>query len=365
MRSGLVSVIMPAFNAEGFIAKAIESLLQQSYTAWELIVINDGSTDRTAEMVSQFSDTRIKLFHQPNQGEGAARNAALDKAEGEYLAFLDADDAYFPKHLDVAVQYLQSHPKMHGVYTDGFYIDGEGNQIQTLSSRRRGPFQGQIFAEVVRGSDLFGPPVCVVLRREPILKHLLRYDTDIVIGPDWDFFVRYAEHASFGYLNQHTCLYRVHQTNITTLIKSDKRALELAKCRMKAVKLPGFSNCPIDVRAQVFYDLLVNLLRTLPQKQAEVVKWAQFNDLPAEQQAWILRIMASKAVSRGERHDLLQEWLRRSLELDPENWRSRLISGLYRVSPLFCQLVLQAKSLKQVDAYYLPPFADLQVVRSA
>lgn len=365
MRPGLVSVMMPAFNAEPYIAEAIESLLQQRYAAWELIVVNDGSTDHTAEIVAQFADERIRLFHQPNQGEAAARNKALDQAEGEYLAFLDADDAYLPHHLEVTVQYLQAHSQTDGVYTDGFYIDGQGNRIQTLASRRRGPYQDQVFAEAVRGSDLFGPPVCVVLRREPILRYQLRYDTNIIIGPDWDFFVRYAENSAFGYLNQHTCLYRVHQTNITTQIKSDRRALELAKCRMKAIKLSGFRNCPVDVRAQVFYDLLVNLLRTVPQKQAEILTWVEFSELPAAQQAWILRIMASKAVSRGEQHNQLQAWFRRSLELDPGNWRGRLVAGLYRLSPSLCRLVLRARAARQVDPYYLPPFADLRIARSA
>ncbi len=365
MQPGLVSVMMPAFNAENYIAEAIESLLRQSYATWELIVVNDGSTDRTAAIVAQFSDERIRLFHQPNQGEAAARNTALDKAEGEYLAYLDADDAYLPHHLEVTVQHLQSHPQTEGVYTDGFYIDGQGNQIQTLASRRRGPFQGRVFAEAVRGSDLFGPPVCVVLRREPVLRYQLRYDTNIVIGPDWDFFVRYAENTSFAYLDQPTCLYRVHQSNITTQIKSDRRALELAKCRLKAIKLTGFGDCPVDVRAQVFYDLLVNLLRTVPPKQAEVLTWAEFTDLPAAQQAWILRIMASKAIARGEQHPYLEEWFRRSLELAPEDWRGRLVASLYRISPRLCRLVLRARAARQVDSYYLPPFADLRIARSA
>ncbi len=363
MRSELVSVIMPAFNAELYIAEAIESLLRQSYTDWELIIVNDGSTDGTAVIASQYSDARIKIVHQPNQGEAAARNTALATAEGEFLAFLDADDLYLPEHLAITVRYLQTHPDIGGVYADGFYCDSSGNQIQTLSSRRRGPFQGWIFEEVVRGSDVFGPPLCVVLRRAPILQHQLVYDTNIVIGPDWEFFMRYAEVTSFAYIDEYTCLYRVHQSNITTQIKSDRRALELAKCRLSAIKLPGFKDCSVEIQGQVFYDLLVNLLRTSPERQAEITTWPEFVALPPEKQAWVLRMMASKAVLRGEQHDYIRDWFRRSSELDPGDRRSVMVSTLYRISPRFCRRILQARTMKEVDLYYLPPFADIQPVQ--
>ncbi|HUM70468.1 MAG TPA: glycosyltransferase family A protein [Chloroflexota bacterium] len=363
MRSELVSVIMPAFNAEQYIAEAIESLLRQSYADWELIIVDDGSTDQTAVIISQFTDARIKVIHQPNQGEAAARNTALGVAEGEFLAYLD--DLYLPDHLAITVRFLQSHPEVQGVYTDGFYCDSAGNQIQSLSSRRRGPFQGRIFEEVVRGSDVFGPPLCVVLRREPILQYQLAYDTNIIIGPDWDFFVRYAEVASFGYVDAYTCLYRVHQTNITTQIKSDRRALELAKCRLNAIKLAGFKDCSVEIRAQVFYDLLVHLLRSVPERQEEIIAGSEFADLPPEKQAWVLRMMASKAVLRGEQHHYIQDWFRRSSELDPGDRRSMVVSGLYQISPPLCRRVLRIRTMKEVDLYYLPPFADLQPVQSS
>jgi glycosyltransferase involved in cell wall biosynthesis len=197
---------MPAYNAEAYIGQAIESVLAQSYQRWELVVVDDGSIDGTGRIASRYGDSRIRLIRQDNQGEAAARNTALSNIQGEYLAFLDADDLYLPHHLDTTVGYLQAQSKAEGVYTDGYYIDQMGSQLQTLSSRRRGPFEGNLFEEVLYGSDVFGPPTCVVLRNQLIESHGLKFDEEIVIGPDWDFFAKYAELGDFGYIEQKTCL---------------------------------------------------------------------------------------------------------------------------------------------------------------
>ena len=95
----LVSVMMPAYNAENYIEAAVKSVLAQSYDHWELIVVDDGSTDGTASVVAEFDDPRIKLFKQSNGGESAARNTAIRQMQGEFVAFLDADDMYLPDHL--------------------------------------------------------------------------------------------------------------------------------------------------------------------------------------------------------------------------------------------------------------------------
>lgn len=191
MRPDLVSVMMPVYNAEGYIAQAIGSVLSQTIPNWELVIVNDGSKDRSADIAAGFSDPRIKLIHQPNGGEASARNTALDNVQGEYLAFLDADDVFLPHHLEVAHGRLARSPDLDGVYTDGYHIDQHGTRMKSLTSRRRGPFEGWVFEQAVRASDVLGPPTSVVLRRRLILQHHLDFDTRIVIGPDWDFFTRF------------------------------------------------------------------------------------------------------------------------------------------------------------------------------
>jgi glycosyltransferase involved in cell wall biosynthesis len=364
MQPGLVSVMMPAYNAEKYIEQAIKSVLAQSYSRWELIIVNDGSTDDTAAVVARFTDSRIRVFHQVNSGEAAARNNALAQMQGEFLAFLDADDVFLSDHLEVTVAYLQAHPECDGVYTDGYYCDSNGTLLQTLSSRRRGPFVGRVFEEVVRGSDVFGPPMCVVLRGNIIAQYQLKFDPDIVIGPDWDFFTHYADVARFGYIDHDTCRYRVHQTNITVLTGLRRRALDMAKCRIKAVKMENFKSCSLEIRLNVFYDLLVNLLRGAPDQQTAITYWPEFMALPAEQQARLLRLMASKALLYEPEPTYIGEWLRRMRQLNPKDLPGTVLYTIYRINPSFCKILLRAKTGHQADPLTIPPFIDLKKAHS-
>lgn len=106
---GLVSIVMPCFNSAQYVGAAIESLLFQTYSLWELLVVNDGSSDDTYDVIKSFSDPRIKLFSQSNRGVSAARNVGLDSVVGEFITFLDADDT-LPNHsLECRVNFLNQH----------------------------------------------------------------------------------------------------------------------------------------------------------------------------------------------------------------------------------------------------------------
>lgn len=359
MQPHITSIVMPAYNAEKYIGHAIGSVLAQSTPQWELIIVNDGSTDKTPDILAQYTDSRIRVFHQPNGGESSARNAALRHAQGEYIAFLDADDVYLPHHLEVSVGYLQTHAGCEGVYTDGYYCDQNGVRLKPLSSRRRGPFEGDIFEQMVRASDVFGAPVCVVLRHVVIARHGLEFDPAIVIGPDWDFLTRFSEVAPFGYVDQCTCLYRVHQTNISLRTNLQKRALSLARCREKAIKLDRFKTCSVETRAFIFYDLLVNLLAGFVDRQLVITKWLEFRELPAERQAQLLRLMASKALLHNQESRYIKEWLRQSRILNPADPLGVMLSLLYRLSPGFCKLMLSVRSGMHPEPLNRSPFADL------
>jgi glycosyltransferase involved in cell wall biosynthesis len=359
MLTDIVSIMMPAYNAERFIGQAIESALVQSYPYWELVVVDDGSTDQTSKIVTGFADTRIKVFHQSNGGEAAARNTALRQMTGEYLAFLDADDLYLPEHLESTVDYLQSHPEYDAVYSDGFYIDEKGSQLKGLSSRRRGPFDGDIFEEMVRASDVFGAPVCVLLRSAVIFKNHLDFDPEIVIGPDWDFFVRLAEVARIGFIRQPTCLYRIHTTNISTRVGVQKRKLHLARCREKAIQLKRFGECSLPTRSFVFYDLLVNLLTGYPDRQTEITRWSQFQELPANERARLYRLMASEALYKGAAHTHIGEWFQLSYQLNRSDVSSTLLNALYHVSPRLCRLSIRMKPSPRKKSIDMSPFGDL------
>lgn len=356
-----VSIMMPAYNAERYIEQAIESVLAQTMPDWELIVVDDGSTDATAQRAAALAerDPRIKLVRQANGGESVARNTALQHMQGELVAFLDADDFYLPDHLALTVGYLHGYPQRDGVYTDGYHCDEQGVRLKTLSSRRRGPFEGWLFPELVAASDVFGPPLCLVLRRRHIVQHDLTFDPAIVIGPDWDFTTRYAHDAQFGYVDQFTGCYRVHENNITNRVNLDRRALYMAICREKAIKLPKFAACPLETRRATFYELLVNLLHGHPERQSDIVGWPQFTALPARMQAELLRLMASKAIARGLRHGQIEAWLRQADALNSSDRRAAALARLYGFSPWLCHLVVRARKTGQVDLTQWSPLGDV------
>jgi teichuronic acid biosynthesis glycosyltransferase TuaG len=127
----LVSIITPTYNAEKYIRETLQSVLNQSYQNWEMILADDASKDNTVAIIEEFGlkDSRIKLFKLPeNRGNGFARNAALEKASGKYIAYLDADDLWFPEKLEKQIQFLKTN-NLH--FTFSFYdsIDEEGNNL--------------------------------------------------------------------------------------------------------------------------------------------------------------------------------------------------------------------------------------------
>lgn len=127
----LVSILTPTYNTEKFIRSTIESAQNQTYTNWEMILVDDASTDNTVSIIEEFvkKDSRIKLFKLPqNRGNGFARNAALEKSTGKYIAYLDADDLWFPEKLEKQIQFLKAN-NLH--FTFSFYdsIDEEGNDL--------------------------------------------------------------------------------------------------------------------------------------------------------------------------------------------------------------------------------------------
>ena len=110
MKPGLVSIITPCYNGEKYISETIESVVRQTYQLWEMIIVDDGSTDSSSEIVQKYEsmDSRIHLVHQKNAGSAAARNNGIRRAEGQYIALLDADDIWLPSFLEKQIQYMKN-----------------------------------------------------------------------------------------------------------------------------------------------------------------------------------------------------------------------------------------------------------------
>ncbi|MCA0935179.1 glycosyltransferase [Vibrio alginolyticus] len=167
---GLVSIVTPTYNSENYIVHTVDTVLSQTYTDWELIIIDDCSTDDTPRLLEQLTrlDSRIKVFSlDSNQGSGVARNKGISLAQGQYLAFLDSDDLWMPNKLEVQVNYLKN--KSSGICHTAFvFVDEQGQPrrgavsvservdlLQNLKSTEIGTSTAVINRELVLGDILF------------------------------------------------------------------------------------------------------------------------------------------------------------------------------------------------------------------
>lgn len=125
----LVSVIVPVYNVEAYITATLQSVLAQTFTDFEVLVVNDGSGDRSMALVRQCTDPRLKIIHQENRGLAGARNTGIRYAQGQYLAFLDSDDLWLPEKLAKHVQHLQANPQVGVSFCRSSFIDDAGNPL--------------------------------------------------------------------------------------------------------------------------------------------------------------------------------------------------------------------------------------------
>jgi hypothetical protein len=136
-----VSVIIPLFNKERWIIRALDSVRTQTFSDFEAIIVDDGSTDRGPDLAARYRDSRFRLIRQPNGGPGPARNRGIAEAKGELLAFLDADDEWFREYLEASVRLLDSHPSMPAAVSSG-YIECPSRRSREAMWRHRGIREG-------------------------------------------------------------------------------------------------------------------------------------------------------------------------------------------------------------------------------
>lgn len=213
---------MTAYNSERYIDQAIESVVSQTFQNWELVIVEDGSTDGTKAKIQAWmeKDTRIRLFcNDKNLGIGATRQRGLEQARGEYAAVLDSDDVALPEWLQRRADYLDEHPETVLVSGSRIVIDEHGKFIRVNHEKDQ--------PEVLRWRLLFGNSVS-----QPSC--MFRISEALGVGgyalipylEDWDLFARLAERSRIGQLDTALIMYRVHGTNSSGLIGSDRERLE-------------------------------------------------------------------------------------------------------------------------------------------
>lgn len=244
-----VSIVIPAYNAEQYIVEAIQSLQNQTFSDFEIIVSDDASTDRTVPVVQAINDPRLKIISAENGGVSAARNRGVAIAQGEFLAFLDADDLWDPDKLRLQVETLKANPKAglsYGWFYHWNYAVHKATETKVLMRpSATGPEAYRTILEenvVGNGSNIFV--------RRTALESVGDFDETLTHGEDWEFCFRVALKWEVVLIPQPLVYYRQHSTSIcssidllkASTIRTMDKIFDLAPPELGYLKTKTYSN---------------------------------------------------------------------------------------------------------------------------
>lgn len=206
--TGMISVIMPAYNAERYIGNAIASVLAQDHRDLELLVVDNNSTDGTAAVVRSFNDERVHLLHQPRQGVSAARNRALEEMRGEFFCFMDADDAMPPGSISSRFRELMADPGVS--FVDGT-VQVTDAQMNTVVDEWRPTYRGVPYAPLLQLSSSCFFATTWLIRRVPGREY--RFDERLTHAEDLLFLISIARDGRYTYTENPVLKYRKGHTS--------------------------------------------------------------------------------------------------------------------------------------------------------
>ncbi|MCC0177280.1 glycosyltransferase [Waterburya agarophytonicola K14] len=245
-----VSVIIPGYNGDRYIEDAIVSVLTQTYTDYEIIAIDDGSTDNTHRVIQKYGD-QVKYFSQTNQGVAVSRNLGLSKAEGEYIAFLDQDDVFLPDKLAVQVALLDSNPSL-GMVNSGWQIVDRYGKIQAAVEPWKKIPQLSL-ADLIIWKPVF---LGAMLFRRSWLQRTAGFNPNLEQTPDVDLVLRLAAiGCTAAWVKQTTVKYRQHETNASK--NSLLQAKELDRILERFFTQPNLPSKVKSLEADSRYQSLV------------------------------------------------------------------------------------------------------------
>jgi glycosyltransferase involved in cell wall biosynthesis len=208
-REPTVSVIIPAYNSERFIGQAIESVLGQTYSKVEVVVVNDGSTDSTAKIVQKFCGSgRLNYIEQHNKGVSSARNMGIRNSAGELIAFLDHDDCWFPKKLESQVAFILANPHIPWIHSNA-HVDFNGSRRIVCWDAG---VQGNSFKDLFARNRII---LSTVLLRRDCLETVGLFNERFGGAEDYELWLRLAIRFPLGYIDEVLALYRVHDSNLS------------------------------------------------------------------------------------------------------------------------------------------------------
>lgn len=232
----LISVIIPVYNGKKTIATTINSVIEQTFTDWELIIINDGSQDNTLEIIQSISDLRIKVFSYPNAGLANSRNRGISQAQGEFIAFLDADDLWTKDKLEKQLVALQAHPQASVAYSWTDYIDNVG---QFLYPGSHTTINGDAYPRLLVNNFLESGSNPLI--RHQALEEVGGFDSSINSTADWDMYLRLAAKYEFIAVPDVQVFYRISSDSMSAGIVN-------MEAQSRTVIERGFNQAPASLQ---------------------------------------------------------------------------------------------------------------------
>lgn len=237
IKQPLISVIIPCYNGEKFIGEAIESVINQTYKNWELIIVDDGSTDNSEEIVKQYLlDNRIQYIqHKKNKGIPSARNTGIKKSNGEFIALLDDDDMWIPSKLAIQLEEFQKSKDVFGlVFGNIRVINSEGCIIHEDESLKIN-LENLSKEDVIRNLFLGNFIHCItVMFKSECITEVGGFNEEITWGgDDYDLWLRLANRFKFAYINKVLAIRRVHNDNYTQTERMIKGEIQLINSIVK------------------------------------------------------------------------------------------------------------------------------------
>ncbi|MFO7788089.1 MAG: glycosyltransferase [Halospina sp.] len=211
MTSGpLISIVTPTFNRADYLRVAIDSVLAQTYANFEHLIVDDGSTDDTAGVVDSYGDERIRYFRQENQGQSVARNLGIENSRGEFICFLDSDNAWVPDKLRQQLEAFESHPEAGVVYGNSISIDAEGNELSRRNMRRHSGW----ITEGLLGDNFVS--MNTTMTRTELLRRVGGFNPADRYAEDYGLWLHVSLHAPFVYIPECWAYYRIMENQISS-----------------------------------------------------------------------------------------------------------------------------------------------------
>ena len=222
--SPLVSVIIPTYNRAALVCRAIDSVLAQTFTDYEIIVVDDAGSDNTEEVLSaRYKEKIVYIKKQNNEGLSAARNTGIKAAQGTYIAFLDDDDEWLPEKLRLQIQVLQQYTDSGLVYCGYTQVAGDGAIIRQIRPEKK----GFILPDLLEDNYIAGSASAVLIKKD-VLDKVGYFDETLTACEDWDLWIRIAQLCPIAYADHILVIYKIHADNMhKNLSRMEQNTLHL------------------------------------------------------------------------------------------------------------------------------------------